>query len=50
MTPTTNKVETTYDNAPDDFREIMELTQEEKQELLKMWKSRARKILLSERI
>lgn len=32
-----NVVETTCNNAPDDFSEIMELTQEEKRELLRMW-------------
>lgn len=36
MTPNTNGTDITYD-APDDFSEIMELTQEEKRELLAMW-------------
>lgn len=38
MTPKKNRAEIDYD-APDDFNEIMELTQEEKRELLDMWKS-----------
>lgn len=38
MTP--KEESTTYNDAPDDFSEIMELTQEEKRELLKMWKAR----------
>lgn len=35
MTPT---METKQTDAPEEFSEIMELTPEEKRELLKMWK------------
>lgn len=38
MTPKTNVEK--YNDAPDDFSEIMELTQAEKWELLRMWKNR----------
>lgn len=38
MTPEMNTVEIAYNDASDDFDEIMELTQEEKRELLDMWK------------
>lgn len=40
MTPTTKTVEIICNDAPEDFSEIMQLTQEEKRELLKMWKGR----------
>lgn len=40
MTPKLNTVESVSSDAPDDFDEIMELTQKEKRELLDMWKAR----------
>lgn len=39
MTPTM-ETKQPAENAPYDFSEIMELTAEEKRELLKMWKDR----------
>lgn len=39
MTPDMNTAEIAYNDAPDDFDKIMELTQEEKRELIEMWKN-----------
>lgn len=38
MVPESNTRETACNNAPDGFDEIIELTQEEKRELIGMWK------------